>query len=1374
MFRRKRSVSHGPINPNPSPSAQTAAVQAFRASQAANANAKLSSSAAAAALRKHTPTPTSVEDVQTKRMLHRQQSVSSIGSPRGRVQHSQDLPLRRASSLGLMSKRTFRDASPGRTSPLALGSMGPKDEIDPVPPLPKVYVAAAATAHRRSVSGGPPVRRTISPQNRASGPLRTGERQLRQSYSQSLGSVQGSPVPALSSLQRRNSRSSINFSYPINAHPNSPRQSSVKNFATDTPSIRTLSPVEPVALDLKPLPYISKMEPVAEPIDQKSVDVPKQKIKQNTPKQHANNPSIKYEIAQDNEIYRERGLTAESPIANGLDSTKQLLAHSPNRNKSSVGEEHHTEQSSKIPFCASDEFECNRTHKLAEQSASSRDRMLHEQGVQRYQESPILTPSSPSHSFLRRIPPDPAKDRSGDHTPTERPPSLSPTRSTRFSERLEIVFPGDHLHEPPPRSKSPAKSALKPTASSHNVTPDRLTTTQHLKAADAPSESDATSVVSDEGSKLSWKKKPIKVSFGDEAEVAGTVASPPTSPDSIVPSSPQQTWNGSLRGKCDYLDDFEEVLKPRPALPSFGSIRGRRRFEEDEEGELTVRPENSRPSLADSVFSESFSNDFAIGGLLAKSGEQRHKSANVPLSPEVGSVDGTGVDSISLTESSSDDADPNEFILPGRSISGTPVALDTGPYSQQPTADERANQEIPKRANLVVPVIAIQPATPMHEEHPKSISGQDDIPGAFPAAGDQEKKLEETVHRDNETDDPASDSGDSVYSDAAEDLPDIEGDGFGSINAIVSDHLPVIAPLSGEPNVVQTALAENSIPVTLEPSVETPSFKELPGAPKSPTGPKKQMLVEPDRRIEQNEQPPKTARPALTQMPRSRLNGSPQKSRVDVETSQEHFAEQQPGLNTYHAVSTVKHLDGQLSPTTTNGRDIPSFSPVPSPKKQKPADGHNATGNNFNRQRLQRIPSNGSDSSSSFKRERRSPKNIGVYTLRRTMRNGPGPLKPEPSEERRHTYLSISSSQHHRPFSSGDGHGVLRTTLRTPDSTSRRKSTSSPFTSLRNPRFKPRSPGSPKELGSGFKSRFEDSSDDEYELQTFTPVRGIPRRKDEVDGDSTALEDSSDSDSPRKTVRKTRSISKGTDMPSIAAAIAKKKSEQMLSKAGNGGLNSPMASPPATQRKQKKSVLSRLHLSRRHFSDETRVRKSAAESPARRDTVLERSEKELENIRNTKLYQKEPGISESHGMDGLTSKGKWPRFSAQSSRPTKKLSRQPSAAGKISWPLPSPEDGSQHTRGLSLHVGPSSLTNADPHSKNEVSRPHTSNGVSPGPSLVPPANMPSNLDSQWSSRLLHHRDNHSDPGSMLRTDALEGTTKKKSRFSKLRKAFGMS
>ncbi|EER27841.1 hypothetical protein CPC735_031770 [Coccidioides posadasii C735 delta SOWgp] len=1389
-----------PINPNPSPSAQSAAVQAFRASQAAHANAKLSSSAAAAALRKHTPTPTSVEDVQTRRMLQRKQSVSSIGNSKESIQRGQDVTVRRANSMSSMSKRTFRDSSPGLNSPVGVGHTEHKDEIDPVPPLPRVYATATAPTHRRAISGGNTGRRAISPQTQLVGTQATSGNDPGQP-------TQGSTAGPSLGLQRRSSRSSINFSYPINARPNSPRQPSITSVLADTPSIRTLSPAGSLNTNFSPHVYAPQKETRADSIGQTSQVDWQCSTGAGHQSIHADGSNAKYQMEKNARSPEEKNGQQYDP--DSLDPHTLASGHIPpdflRRHPSPIPEIHEIGEGSRDGGLMPEKQEPGYISLLREEARKEINALENKRYIRKRRASPSTVSDSSLHLPERQTQPR-AKDwtrPSAKRLQAERPSSLSPSRSTRFSEHLEIAFPGDHLHEPPPRSKSPVKSALKTTAPTHTV-PSDPSDTHNLKIADVLSESEGTSVLSDEGSRLSWKRRPAKVTFEDEAEILGATASPPTSPDSIVPSSPQSKWNDNLRSRCSHTNDLDDVMKPRPALPSFGSIRGRRRIVEDDKS-FTIRPENGRPLLADSVFADSFSGDFAIGAVLESHSRQTCQTSRaVPWPSEVTSLDGSGFDSPSESESSSDEADPSEFILPGQDISG--LRHFRGNELDQLDKNSIARVGEYKKTDVVVPIIAIQPATPMFEEYPKARPERNGIPRSFPDISNLKNSLDiskserkllnrqkmSEINSANEPIDTDSESGDSVYSDAAENLDDLEGDGFGSINAIVSGPTSqgrILHASSPADPPVSSVGSDNDVP---QPNVEIYSTEIQHQSPPIASPRKEEVsartVYDKDNLREEHPVSKPVRQRSLKQ---AKMNGAPRFGGISSEKPVQESAPQEPRRNTTESQSPAsatildtRRRNFRNSALSSPIQNNPIYSEIVNKSKavgQQPRRAQTVSYGSLARQSPQRNPSNGSDSSSSFKRERRSPAGTRTYSLRRTMRSGAGHSKADDLEKSNHAAASSSISHQHHPFSSGDSHPILRGTLRGSSSVLHLKSQSTSFSGFRSLRSK---------HPSGFKSRFADSSDEELDVQKFTPVRGIPRRRGAIDGDSTDLEDSSDSDAPRNVVRRLRSkrpISKRGAAPVLAVAAGDTLSNHKPS--ATTLLHDQQF--PTYQEKPKRGVLSRMSLSRRHAHGETKIRKSEIESAARKDTPLERSQPELDRVRDAKLYMGGyayvPGtVTNTSGPSTPAPKSKWPRLSPRSAKQTNKLTRQSGNSKVISWPLPAPGGTPPHIPRLSSNArdnGRGPGLNSVAFSSENPHRPHTSDGLNRSKSQIIPRDTSSDVDSTWTSRFLHNRHNRRGTESALNPQAGGGSSggatmategKKKSRFPRLRKAFGLS
>jgi serine/arginine repetitive matrix protein 2 len=418
----------------------------------------------------------------------------------------------------------------------------------------------------------------------------------------------------------------------------------------------------------------------------------------------------------------------------------------------------------------------------------------------------------------------------------ERATSSSPVRQAHFgsvSNNLTV------RHSPPPRSISPRKSALK-----HSSSPNR-------GASPSDDTSEASGGINSREELPIVRKKSVRVSFDDENTVVVGESASANQSDSPVFASPQHTvrrpWYSSIgRNKKELppLDD-DEIMKPRPALPSFGSVRDRKPREplQDEGERPLVRPIVDRlhgstmpkaPSgTADGGMTSDppvigQSSDYAVGAILAREQEERSKvPANTsryrePLPPVVTSVEGSGYMSDSSTSSNS------ELESQGIPEGATAEPLHTSTVD----ADADAVVVEPKTSvgpiklgdasEMTVPAISIsQPTPPVVEKKSTVPSFYLDVPGGFPqddsdlSATEGYKNATVIPNEPKEatltppptgpsalssTAEPSSDSESSIYSDAYEDLSEIEGDGFQSLNAVLEAPVLVkstaVAPLS--------------------------------------------------------------------------------------------------------------------------------------------------------------------------------------------------------------------------------------------------------------------------------------------------------------------------------------------------------------------------------------------------------------------------------------------------------------------------------------------------------------------------------------------------------------------------------------------------
>ncbi|KAL8781389.1 MAG: hypothetical protein Q9194_000374 [Teloschistes cf. exilis] len=845
-----------------------------------------------------------------------------------------------------------------------------------------------------------------------------------------------------------------------------------------------------------------------------------------------------------------------------------------------------------------------------------------------------------------------------------RPKSTSPGRAAHFLAQPMYETPDGIKHQPPARSVSPAKSAMKHSPSSRGASPAGSAAGNFslLPGAAGSEASENGSVVSDDGGRLQAskkKKKSARVSFDEDSVIMGH-ASMPVMTDSPTILSPQHKDSAgknflgfgrrSKSGSSPDDSDQDDGIEPTPTLPSFGSIRGKNREEataaspKTSEKTKVQRPLFENQTSSDQVVGHVLSQDMASRMEASLNDKSAQQTSNDPLPPEVTSVEGTGYHSDDEESTHGDDEPISEPQAAFASYSATTVKAEEEPTSKQ---------------NGTVPSIAILPATP----GVGSIENEEDawpsVPGGYRASIDDESLAQaakefgtestpapvaehhatdptpatvgisepepespttsragspivghvaESIQHQTEVgnEEESDDTGNSIYSDAAEDVADLEGDGFGSINAIIESpvitHTPFVSsmiPQSPTKEASSPALkkvrpdpgkrteSELSEPAPEEgwdraqaywsglsqsrkeqleraamPSVadENENSMKTTSAPPAQEKPKKKKTTKkaaesaeppmppwPDREFRQEiarSMPPKAG--GMKQSMRSAQGDG---SQAPKRTTMRDGAPLKSSLRNSNPVRETKPIapkaprkaDRPRSAVIagdynkTNGKAAASHGraasvgvtpktvePLPPPPKRvtKPA--------------LRRVASDGSDSSSSFRKAKRpSTSDGGKYSMKRTMRGGSIDGRPSSSYENRPASVNARSPppSARRPFSShGAGGSSMRTSMRdSMDSNleSRTKSPSRGFSFGRKNQTKAAAPA-PKKTGSRFSSRFGDSSDeddalpkrqsrfvdssDEEDKADFTPVRGIPRRIEE--GDSTDLEDSSASPSP--------------------------------------------------------------------------------------------------------------------------------------------------------------------------------------------------------------------------------------------------------------------
>ncbi|KAG9500064.1 hypothetical protein J7337_008530 [Fusarium musae] len=871
------------------PNAATAAASAFLRRES---TPSLSSAAAAAALKARPTTPTNVSQVQSKRVARRSASVSSTGS---RDRRSRE--LHRSPSASSMTERTFRSPSP---SPARFAAPQAQD----VPPVPKIpqhehnKTNPKSSAHKRATS--------LQTQHfqTASQKMKNGQTQgswFGAATGNDLSNVRRAPVAdkRASADLRPSSPNSINFSYP-RSMTESPSLSN--NAMVYDPNSRRMVPqaqllmIDQTVRDASEKPvrkqkhdgsrtgtHLSKgtvgrlkgtaVEPASPP--PKAVASPQSPA--NTyaaTTQQPGHPEAGLESEPESDPESEPGTKREAKLetsSNSNLSTGQTLVQQE--------QEQDVEPSSqtivippavtkpeasvrKRPSVVHEEPELEgREPRDAAQPAPANGRPM--DGVDAI---PVKSTPPPQQSPEAAPVPGPSETvrRSRVHSES---PARSPARTTHFAPKTDQLLV---RHEPPPRSLSPRKSALK-----------------YSSPRDAsPSEdgSDASAAWSGmagrEETELS-RKKSVRVSFddGNTAVIGESIPSSDTDSPQIASPQSRKSWHSIIgRNKRDSVTlDEDETMTPCPALPSFGSIREKKVREPEERPLVRPMERSASPPATDSLPSESNhkapaqdlaqSSDLAIGSVLAQEQASRNEANTSryrePLPPVVTSVDGQGY--ISHSDLSSDD-ESESGVMSKSQASADPVSETQTTISNPGSPSESSSTKSNPSDNI--PTISIIQPSPRIPDENQAESPQDffDVPGGFPTgptdapserAISEDAKLSSTEPRPSQSpkgaDQPApivtrrsfdstsavssnsqmhdiqeeseESDGSSIYSDAYEDLSDMEGDGFLSLDAVVDS--PVESAFSQK--VFEKAIAKSKETDASQQSTptKTPSQKPL-------------------------------------------------------------------------------------------------------------------------------------------------------------------------------------------------------------------------------------------------------------------------------------------------------------------------------------------------------------------------------------------------------------------------------------------------------------------------------------------------------------------------------------------------------------------
>ena len=1187
-------------------------------------------------------------------MVQRRGSLSSNGSPGGSFHRPSG--LQRQNSSGSMTERTFRDPSPNRGASLSLHP----DDAPPVPALPRSYISpppVPVKSTRRAASVEPP-ERVNSPTFKAAGrgvsldrgPGVMQPNKRSKQRAPSLGSI-GEP-------ERGQTRDSINFSRPMspqNSPPSSPlnerRLRSLAAPSASNSNVHVLGLQDGEADNISYAiqetanrPVKKKKKAVAKDMSEGSHFAGVNKgnklngtaLASTPPRQPPSSSSTPSPLEPKLQIDRlddARGVEPQRKKKRNVSLISNQDQEGAERSRSLYTSDSDTQSERSISSDRPRGYNTRAAGLLAKQPSIVREDREAEEleerippgdkasdsatrsvfalpvGLPQYNSSAgqpaamliASTPTSlggPTAKPVFCLEPNPGSDAIAKNQ------SLSPARAAHFSSQpssntLEVV-----RHQPPARSVSPAKSALKHSPSPRGPSPVGSVPGAWGRRNGRPASeaSDTTSLISDDGFKgAPRRKKSVRVSFDDESLVVGRAASPPTSPDSPVIMSPQNNdgssreWYPSSREKREVgtsTSETDTAIQPIPALPTFGSVR-ERKVQGSFDQPISFKNDQTPQATPGRVEASS---DIVIGNVLAQHHRDKNQGRfNDSIPPKITFIEGTG------PRLDTGDSHSNHYsIHPPTAVDGKLPLPHVENAPNQTTASAKGSDQARPGSisNGLIPFISILPATPGVETPRTEQKGWLRIPGQFPLSTESLVEDQTSVppivghHATDPTPaeigiaepepepaaanhepghpavgsvadglrtqinshiDESEDTAESIYSDAAEDLSDIEGDGFGSINAIVESP-PDIRPISLPHPQLESSKA--GLTATSErPSMLGRNESEL-SEPASEEGWDRAQQYWSGLSQTRKQQLERAAIPGAADerpaepksKPRSNLKKPPQSPVLDHPPlppwPDKQYREEIAGRASPTASAMKKSMRGsQFDPpqeshmrsSMRNGavslsqRNLAQPMVPPQPKgalqkksrpisaaaivdynkpATKPTTDHGRASSvgvgstailpkssRSTTPNLRRVKSNDSDSSSSFKRQRPTTADSNRYTMKRSMRNGTTDDPPQSLRGNRESTYSARSplpdGSTRRPFSAAGS--SMRTSMRGQASAAKQARSKSPsrFAFGKATKSKPTSRSK-----SGFSSRFGDSSDEDQ-----GPINHRSRFEDSSDED---------------------------------------------------------------------------------------------------------------------------------------------------------------------------------------------------------------------------------------------------------------------------------
>ncbi|KAL7948175.1 hypothetical protein V8C42DRAFT_351467 [Trichoderma barbatum] len=759
MFKLSRRRDHSlqpltkeTVNPN----AATAAASAFMRGNP-TPSSSLSSAAAAAALRAQPSAPTNVAEVSSKRSQRRTSSLSSpAGRDRGKGKQQ------RSPSVGSMSERTFRRSpSPGR-SPL-----GRQD----VPPMPSIPASKAVTIPLQTQNFQTASQKSQGRQQGSWFGAATTQNAHQEKGAEALSKL----TPDLPESRSGSVSSSINFSYPRARMTYDSHIPSEHDLVYDPNSRRMVSKD---AL----IPASHRVESAA---------------MKSTEKAKGTKPAKQSHIPQGSND--ELKPTMPSDIQPEPFSITTGQYHAAGESLEN-GDLNHS-------------FSLHMPIATAATETPSQGRQLKVEEPPDWQ-SQDASPNEASESIIEpNMTPGLA---SWDDTKSEIPFSYAGSGSETSVRSAHFASSTDQLvikHEPPPRSLSPRKSALKSALSSRgNQSSHPNENMEHLIHGISHSNKEDYAPSQRKSARVSWNdNSTVVVAEPGKFEEADSAAAHGVQPR----QNTQSTLEGLKASRTSSLQQ-DEVMSPRPALPLFGSVRDKKGKDPEERQlvrprEQSLSPQPPPPSNSN-ISSSTPKNEILPPAESAKAshygrGQTPRNVANIskyrePLPAIIASTESLG--QVSEDVSSSED-EMFEDVSTGteQSIiqkSSRDASSDSSPLSDMPHDEaSKANlKTVDGSLRISIsdadPLEIYQDVSPMTESNslPGSFPDEEDVSRLYmddasesitPALAQvSEYKTGNQNHPVGDKTEEESDM-DSIYSDAYEDLSEAGDDGFMSLDA---------------------------------------------------------------------------------------------------------------------------------------------------------------------------------------------------------------------------------------------------------------------------------------------------------------------------------------------------------------------------------------------------------------------------------------------------------------------------------------------------------------------------------------------------------------------------------------------------------------